>query len=240
MIALSFAVGILLALRRGRRRGFDPTAIADLSIVILIASIVGARLLYILPYWDEFAAHPARIFAVWRGGLTMYGGLVAAVAASAVFLVKKRMPFWDVSDVVAPSIALGLALTRIGCFLNGCCFGLPTTVPWGVRFPPHSMAGSEFYGIHLHPTQLYDSLVGFVLLGILLVTERLGRLRNGRLFLLFVGLYGVSRFFMDQVRFYESASTLDVGPWVLTWNQVLSIGLLLGAAVLFGLRRKES
>lgn len=239
MIAFSFALGIWLAVRRGTRRGVDPSALTDLSIAILVASIVGARLLFILPYWDEFSAHPLRIFEVWRGGLTMYGGLLGAIAASVVFMRVKKMPFWKVSDIVAPSVALGLAFTRIGCFLNGCCFGLPTDLPWGCRFPPTSAAGAEFYGVAIHPAQLYDSLVGFGIFAILLTVEK--RLRgDGRLFLLFVGLYGLSRFFMDLVRAYESVSTASVGGILLTWNQWLSVFLLLGAAILFALRGKRA
>ncbi len=239
MIAISFAVGIWLAVRRGRARGFTSEEITDLSIAILISSIVGARLLYILPYWSEFLDHPARIFAIWQGGLTMYGGLVGAIVASIFFTRARRIPFWKVSDVVAPSVALGLAVTRIGCFLNGCCFGLPTTCRWGVRFPPHSAAGAEFYGVSIHPAQLYASLVGFGLFGILLLVDR--RLKgDGRLFLLFVGLYGIARFFLDRIRFYESVSTAGIGGLVLTWNQWFSIFLILGAVILFRLRGGKS
>jgi phosphatidylglycerol:prolipoprotein diacylglycerol transferase len=238
MIAISFAIGIWLAVRRGRSRGVDPGRITDLSIVILIASIVGARILYVLPYRDEFAANPLRVFEVWRGGLTMYGGLAGAILASALFMRAKRMPFWKVADIVAPSVALGLALTRVGCFLNGCCFGVPTTSGWGVRFPPQSAAGSEFYGVPLHPTQLYDSIVGIVLFLVLLVLD--GRLRrDGRLFLVFIGLYGISRFFLDRIRYYESVSTVDLGGLVFTWNQVLSVALLLGAILLFFFRGRK-
>ena len=239
MIAISFAIGIWLAVRRGRERGFTAAEITDLSIAILISSIVGARLFYVLPYWREFLEHPLRVLAIWNGGLTMYGGLVGAIAASFVFTRIRKIPFWKVSDVVAPSVALGLAVTRIGCFMNGCCFGLPTAHRWGVRFPPHSAAGSEFYGVSLHPAQLYDSLVGFGIFGLLLLVDR--RLKgDGRLFILFVGLYGVSRFFMDRIRFYESISTAGIGGLVLTWNQWLSIFLFLGAVILFRLRGGKS
>jgi phosphatidylglycerol:prolipoprotein diacylglycerol transferase len=239
LIALSFAIGIWIAVRRGRARGMDGGRITDLSIVILIASIVGARLLYILPYRAEYAAHPWRVFEVWRGGLTMYGGLVAAIVASSVFIRMKGMSFWKVSDVVAPSVALGLALTRIGCFLNGCCFGVPTTSGWGVRFPPHSAAGSEFYGVPLHPAQLYDSAVGFALFFILLAVDRRLR-RDGRLFLLFLGLYGVSRFFLDRIRFYEGVSTVGLAGITLTWNQLVSVVLVAGSAVLFFTRSRRA
>jgi len=256
LIALSFAIGIILAVRRGRARGVDPSRITDLSLVILAASVVGARVLYVIPYWEEFAAHPWSVVEVWLGGLTMYGGLLGAITASAVYMRFRRMPFWKVSDIVAPSVALGLGITRIGCFLNGCCFGVPAASGWGVRFPPHSAAGSEFYGVPLHPAQIYESLVGFALFLVLLVAERVGRPPSriagevgkpaarplggeGRLFLLLVGLYGISRFFLDRIRYYEDVSTVGIGGAVWTWNQLLSVLLFLFSAVLFWWRGRR-
>ncbi|MFH1681127.1 MAG: prolipoprotein diacylglyceryl transferase [Candidatus Eisenbacteria bacterium] len=257
LIALSFAIGIALAVRRGRSRGIDPARITDLSIVILLASVAGARLFYILPYWEEFSAQPWSVFEVWRGGLTMYGGLLGAILASAVFMRNKKMPFWRVSDVVAPSVALGLGITRIGCFLNGCCFGVPTASGWGVRFPPNSAAGSEFYGVPLHPTQIYDSLLGFGLFVLLVGADRwaarpgAGKVPDsgerprplggdGRLFLLFLGLYGLSRFFLDRIRYYEDVSIVGFDGVVWTWNQLLSLLLVAGAALLYRRRGRKA
>jgi len=232
LISIAFAIGIWLAVRRGRTRGLDPSQMTDLCIVILVSSIAGARLLYVIPYWEEYAARPLRLLAVWEGGLTMYGGLLAAVLASIVFTRRKGMPFWTVSDVTAPSIALGLGLTRIGCFLNGCCFGLPTGLRWGVRFPPHSAAGAEFYGIPIHPTQLYAALGGFALfVGLLLVEKRIRG--EGRLFLLLIMAYGVLRLVLDHFRFYEDVSVLALGSSSLSWNQWLSLGLIVAAGILY-------
>jgi len=239
LIAIAFGIGIWLAVRRGRRRGLDPSRMTDLCIVILISSIVGARLLYVIPYWDEYAARPLRLFAVWEGGLTMYGGLLAAVAASILYTRAKGMPFWTVSDVTAPSIALGLGITRIGCFLNGCCFGLPTDAGWGVRFPPYCAAGAEFYGIPIHPTQLYAALGGFALFaGLLLVEKRIHG--EGRLFLLFLIGYAAVRFVLDHFRFYEDVSVLAMGGSNLSWNQWLSLALIVGAAIVYVRRGRRA
>lgn len=232
LIAISFAIGIYLAIRRGEKRGINTTHLTDLCIWIMISAVVGSRVMYILPYLDEFMADPVRVFAVWEGGLTMYGGLLAAVAVSVVFTRARKMPFWKVADVITPPLALGLGITRIGCFFNGCCFGHPTTCALGVRFPPHSAAGSEFFGVALHPTQLYNSLIGFGLFAFLLLVEKKVR-GNGRLFLLFIGLYGIARFFMDRFRYYESASTIQLGTITLNWNQVVSLILFVGVVILY-------
>ena len=234
LIAVAFAVGIWLAVRRAEKRGIDPLRMTDLGIWIMIAAVIGSRLFYVIPYWDYFAEHPARILAVWEGGLTMYGGLLAAIAVSYVFTRRAGISFRRTADVTAPSIALGLGITRIGCFFNGCCFGHPTSSALGVRFPAHSAAGSEFPGVAIHPTQLYAAAFGFALFGFLLLAER--RIRGeGRLFLILIGLYGVARIVFDQFRFYENVSPLAPGGIPLSWNTLLSAALIVLAAVLYPL-----
>ncbi|MBN1826167.1 MAG: prolipoprotein diacylglyceryl transferase [Candidatus Eisenbacteria bacterium] len=232
LIAVAFAIGIWLAVRRAERRGIDPLKMTDLGIWIMIASVVGSRLLYVIPYWDYFAAEPARIFAVWEGGLTMYGGLIAAVAVSAVFTRRAGISFRRTADVTAPSIALGLGITRIGCFFNGCCFGHPTACALGVRFPAHSAAGAEFPGVPIHPTQLYAAAFGFALFGFLLFIEK--RIRgDGRLFLVLIGLYGAARIVLDQFRFYENVSPVAPGGVPLSWNTLLSAALIVLSLALY-------
>jgi len=232
LIAVAFAVGIWLAVRRAERRGIDPLRMTDLGIWIMVAAVIGSRLFYVIPYRSYFAEHPARIFAVWEGGLTMYGGLLAAIAVSVLFTRRAGISFWRTADVTAPSIALGLGITRIGCFFNGCCFGHPTSGPLGVRFPAHSAAGAEFPGVPIHPAQLYAAAFGFFLFGFLLLIER--RIRGeGRLFLVLIGLYGIARIVLDQFRFYENVSPVAPGGIPLSWNTLLSAALIVAAAALY-------
>ena len=148
------------------------------------------------------------------------------------------MPVWRVGDAIAPAIALGIFFTRIGCFLNGCCFGKPGGVPWAMVFPRSSAAGTMFPNTPIHPTQLYSSLYGLAIFGILLFLERFKRF-DGFTFWSFVLLYSVARFGVDFVRYYEESMTLfhagDVG---ISLNQGISVGFfVLGWTMLFVLRR---
>lgn len=231
MLALSFLLGIYVAGHRAKRFGVKPQLILDLSVYIIIASVVGSRLLYVAFHAGDYA-NPLEIFALWRGGATFYGGLVLSVLVSYVFISRKKLSFLQVADVVSPSIALGLAFTRVGCFLSGCCYGKPTLSSWGVDFPPSTEAGQSaadaaralgLESIHLHPTQLYSSFYGLVIFATVLLAGRFTRKRGATFGLLLV-LYGISRFVVDFFRFYEENARV---LFSLTFNQLISIGLFL-------------
>ena len=155
----------------------------------------------------------------------MYGGAVPATILGMWFLKRWGIDAWKAGDAIAPSMALGLGFTRIGCFLSGCCFGAPTDLPWGCVFPPESHAGNVFPGIALHPAQLYASAFGFVAAGVLLLVDRRG-LRKGHLLLSFLGLYAAARFLLDMVRTYDETA-FPIESVALTLNQWVSIGILL-------------
>ena len=145
-----------------------------------------------------------------------------AVAGAAVYLGGKKISFFRVADITAPSIAAGVFLTRIGCFMSGCCFGNPTSCPAGVVFPPDSPAGHSHPGIAIHPTQIYSSLYGLVIFLLLLLIDRKKRF-EGFLFSWLCILYGAARFIVDFFRFYEDSAYVAGG---LTDNQVISIVLV--------------
>jgi phosphatidylglycerol:prolipoprotein diacylglycerol transferase len=220
MLAISFFFGILLASRRAPARGLHPDLVFDTSLVIVFASIVGARLMYVLFHRGEMHGL-LDYLALWNGGLTMYGGVLAGMGASWVYLRRRHVPFLRMADVVAPSLALGLMFTRIGCFLNGCCYGKPTHGPLGVVFPPDSFVGGFFSGVPLHPTQLYSSATGLLILLVLLWFDR-GRRAEGQVFALYLLLDSAGRFSLDFFRYYESNAYVMGG---LTVNQVICIGL---------------
>lgn len=236
MLALSFLAGIYLASRRARKRGVEVQHILDLSVYIIVAAVVGSRLAYIAFHLSDYA-NILDVFALWQGGATLYGGLLLSVAASYVFAVRRGIGFLLLADILAPSIALGAALTRVGCFLSGCCFGSPTDLPWGVVFPPSSPAGAWALSIAssaaaLHPVQLYDSFGSMFIVLLLLKFER--RLAgNGRLFGAFLVLYGILRFLLDFLRYYEP-NMIAAG---LSLNQVLSLGLVICGILLVSRRR---
>jgi phosphatidylglycerol:prolipoprotein diacylglycerol transferase len=234
-LALSFAVGIWLAGIRAEKRGIPSERITDVSLIIIIVTIVGARGLYVAAHWRQFEGRWLDMFRTWEGGLTMYGGAVPAAIIAMWFLRRWGVDAWKAADAIAPSMALGVGLTRIGCFLSGCCFGAPTDLPWGVVFPPDCHAGSVHPGEPLHPAQLYESAVGFTVFGLLMWMDR-RPLPAGRLFLLLVAFYGISRFFMDMVREYD-ATAFPLSGVPLTLNQWVSIGMVLFAVWKFRARR---
>ena len=232
MLALSFLAGIYLALYRSKQRGLKHNHMVNLCLVTIVFSILGARIMYVIPHWDEFAGHPLDIISPFQSsgsigltGLTMYGGFIGAIVASLLYLRRNRLPIWKATDAFAPSIALGIGLTRIGCFLNGCCFGVPTNMPWAVQFPIHSAAGAFYPDALLHPAQLYSSILGFGLFGLLMALDRRERF-DGYLFAMLLIFEPITRFIVDFFRYYESSMTLaNLDGVPLSVNQGVSIVL---------------
>jgi len=135
MMVVAFLAAIWFAARRAKRTGFNPDHIYTLGLVSLISGIIGARVFFVVHYWTDFRDHLWSVFDVRGGGLEFYGGFITAVVAIMVYVWKKHLGVRRVLDLLAPSVALGLGFARIGCFLNGCCFGGPVDVAWAVRFP---------------------------------------------------------------------------------------------------------
>jgi phosphatidylglycerol:prolipoprotein diacylglycerol transferase len=205
-----------------------------IAIWILFSAIIGSRLLYIFLHWQEFEHDLVGTFAFWRGGLqglVFYGGFVGALAMGLTFARVNRVPLLGLLDAAAPSIMLGEFFTRIGCFLNGCCFGKACGLPWAMTFPRDSPA--SVVGGPVHPTQLYSSLAGLILFGIALLLER-RKWRPGILFGVMLMLYSLFRFLIDFVRYYENAANL----WT---NQCIALGLAaIGLAVVLIARRRPA
>src|SRR5271157_1352093 len=159
MVALGFAVGLWNASRRGQRAGLRAEAVADLGPWLILGAILGARLLYVATFWrKEFAGGPLlEVFAIWRGGLVFYGGLAGAALAFVLYARARKLAFWKLADILAPSIALGYVFGRIGCLLNGCCYGRACHLPWAIRFPGGNAANAPTFPVH--PTQLYEAFL---------------------------------------------------------------------------------
>ena len=237
MLAIAFWVGIELSARIARKRGHDSLLIVDLGLVILLSSVVGSRLLYVLSHMDDFRGDFWGVFKVWEGGLTFYGGLVAAVLLGVLFLKRRKQPVAQITDILAPQIALGIAIARVGCFLNGCCFGKESTLPWACAFPPDSLAGSVMPGLHLHPVQVYAVVANLIIAVILYKLLRKG-LPAGSVFAWLLILYGGWRFVIDFWRYYEDQ--VLVGSWGLqaSYNQLVSVILIIiGIGLLLGSRK---
>jgi prolipoprotein diacylglyceryl transferase len=250
MLATIAAVG--LADYRARQMGLDPEVIYSLAFCMFIAGIIGARLFFVVQYFEEFVRRNPQgaidvpksfvaLFNVTQGGLVVYGSVIAGVPAGIWYLRLRRLPILAMGDIIAPSMAVGQAIGRIGCFLNGCCYGHPTSLPWGVVFPPDSFAGLEFGDAAVHPSQLYAALAGLVLF---VVLWRLRRriVTPGVLFWTFVVLFAVVRIPLDLTRSWEEgARVLAIGPVPLTESQFTSLAMLLfGLLMILRLRRESA
>ena len=174
----------------------------DLGIYIIIAALVGAKLLLLVVDFDQFRQSPAELLSLARSGGVFYGGLILAVAVAFWYIAKHRMPFWTTCDVFAPGIALGHVTGRLGCLAAGCCYGRPTDVPWAIIFTNPLAAANVGtpLGIPLHPTQLYEAGAELLILVLLLATEKRGRHFPGRTFWAYMLLYAVSRYIIEIYR----------------------------------------
>jgi phosphatidylglycerol:prolipoprotein diacylglycerol transferase len=236
-LAVAFWLGIELSAREARKRGMHPINVVDLGIVILLSSVAGSRLLYVLAHMEDYRGDLLGIFKVWQGGLTFYGGLIAGVIFGIGFLKAKKLPVREVIDTIAPQIALGIAIARIGCFLNGCCFGSETGLPWACRFPADSQAGWILPGVGLHPTQLYSSVANFLIFLFLRRRLRKGP-GGGTVFYTFLVTYGVWRFVIDFLRYYEDHMYVTTSGPGITWNQIVSIVIIAIGAILIAWSRR--
>lgn len=230
LLATSFGLGMWLSVHRGRRYGLEPETILDLVFGVLVSSIIGVRLWFVLTHLGDFDPW-YRAFFIWDGGLTLYGGIVAAIAVVAVMTRRRGIPFLVIADVFSPGVILGIGITRIGCFMAGCCFGLPSDCSCAVTFPHDAPASRIFGQVSVHPSQLYASAAGFAVFALLLVLERWSATR-GATFGRFLVLYGAARFAVDFTRYYEVEQVMLFG-W--SNNQWISLGLILTGSVVLAL-----
>lgn len=242
MISMGFLVGITLAAREARRAGHDPEKILDVSFWILIAAIAGSRILYILTTWQEYENDLGKLLRVWEGGLVFYGGLIGAVLASIWYVRKHNLSFWVIADFCIPSVALGQAFGRIGCFSAGCCYGKHLDASWAVQFT----TGLATRGLPLHPTQLYEAF-GNLMIFFLLLAIRSRKRYHGQALVWYLFLYPVVRFTVelfrgDKIRGYLFEMDLlnkIPGPDILTTSQIVSILLFaLGLGCMTWLNRQ--
>ncbi len=202
LLAASYLLGVRLAMSRAKKWGLDANRVLDLGIYIIIAALVGAKLLLLVVDFDQFRSSPQDLLSLARSGGVFYGGLILAVAVAFWYIARHRMPFWTTTDVFAPGIALGHVTGRLGCLAAGCCYGKPTDLPWGIIFTNPQAAANVGtpLGIPLHPTQIYEAGAELLILGLLLATERKGRRFPGRTFWGYMLLYAISRFVIEYFR----------------------------------------
>lgn len=211
MIAIAFLFGILIAKLEAVRKKINPDLLYDFSFYLLAGSIIGARVYYIF-FFDlkSFLENPLVIFKIWQGGLSIHGGIFAGIMTGLVFSRIRKISFWVLADLIAPSIILGQAIGRIGCFLNGCCAG-----------------------INGHPTQIYELILDFS--GFLLLWNLRKKIKfEGGLFLLYIIMYSVIRIIVSQFR----DDNLYLWRTGLTLADLTSVVMFIIAAALF-LKKKH-
>lgn len=197
MIALAFLAGMWTATRRARLERIPGENIADIVFWLMLGAILGARIVYVTTYWqDEFANQPwTEIFMIQHGGLVYYGGFIGATLAGMIYIHWKRLPLWKTADILAPSIALGSVFGRIGCLLNGCCYGRACSLPWAIRFPADHPTG----GAPVHPTEIYDAADNFLLYLLLAWLFRHKKF-DGQVFATYLVGYAITRSIMEYFR----------------------------------------
>jgi phosphatidylglycerol---prolipoprotein diacylglyceryl transferase len=237
LLAAAYLLGLQYARIRARTRGLDENRILDLGIYIIISALVGAKLLLLVTDYKTFTADPRELFTLARSGGVFYGGLILAVAVALWYIRRIGLPLWTTCDVFAPGIALGHVVGRFGCLFAGCCYGKPTTKPWGITFTDPFAAANVGtpLGVPLHPTQLYEAGAEFLILLLLLATERRGRAFSGRTFWLYMLLYAISRFVIEFFRGDERGTV-----FMFSTSQFISILLApLAIGMLYYLSRRE-
>jgi phosphatidylglycerol:prolipoprotein diacylglycerol transferase len=235
MLAAAYLLGLQLAIARARKAGLDSQKMLDLGVALVIAALVGAKVLLLLTNFNYFAANPGELVVLARSGGVFYGGLIGATLVAFWYIKRHNLPLWTTCDMFAPGIALGHVIGRVGCLMAGCCYGLPTTVAWAITFTDPFAAANVGTPLNqaLHPTQLYEAGAELLILVFLLATERVGRRYPGRTFWGYMFLYAVSRFIIE---FYRG----DERGLILGWSTSQFISLVLAplsVAMLFALRK---
>jgi phosphatidylglycerol:prolipoprotein diacylglycerol transferase len=227
MLAISFLFGILLASFLAKKENLHSDIVPDVAFWVIISSIIGARLYYVILHFEEFSSDLTSIFnpfhggTIGIGGLVMYGGFIGAIIASLIYFRLKKEPILPYADVCSASIGFGIFFTRIGCFLNGCCYGHASSCSIGVTFPKDSPAGFYQNSIHsqcIYPSQLFESIGGLIIAIIILIVGKRKTFPGFRFYLTGL-LYAILRFANDFTRFYTPQEKIGS----LSHNQIICI-----------------
>ncbi|MEB3831923.1 prolipoprotein diacylglyceryl transferase [Phormidium sp. CCY1219] len=230
LIAGAVLIGVTLSQYLAQRRGVRPELLGDLIFWLVLAAIPGARIYYVLFQWPIYADDLSQIFAIWKGGIAIHGAIIAGAIATAIFARVQNISFWQLADLVAPSVILGQAIGRWGNFFNSEAFGGPTDLPWKLYIPPQSRPPAYMQFEYFHPTFLYESLwnlMVFALLLFLFFRDLKGKpnLKVGTLFLTYLVAYSLGRLSIEGLR----TDSLMLGP--LRIAQLVSLaGIALGLA----------
>ena len=237
LVALAFLIALALTARLAKRNGLDSETVLNLGIYCAMAGIAGAKLMMILVDFGDYARNPGMLFslATLQAAGIFYGGLIVALIVAYFYMRRKKLPLLATADVLAPGLALGHAIGRLGCFAAGCCWGARTALPWAVTFTrpeAHDLVGVPL-GVPLHPTQLYEAIAEVVIF--LILYRRISKPHKpGAIIGLYLVLYSTVRFFDDFLRDPQQPNPFG-GPF--NNAQWISLGLI-AVVVFFWLRSR--
>ena len=241
-LAIAFLCAILITVRLARRDGLPSEKIYDLSLWMLLAALVGSKILMLFTE-PEYRDNPLQLLSLdfLRSGGVFYGGLLGAVLAGYLLMKRYQLPWWKTADACAPGIAIGNFFGRQGCFAAGCCWGKPTSLPWGVKF---TELGHEITGVptdsYLHPTQLYESFAMLLVFLFLFWLHKRKRF-DGQVILVYALLYSIIRFAIEFVRDDPRGDVFGLTSLTgLSTSQLISIVVGLSALIVLIVRRRRS
>lgn len=240
LLAIAFIAGLWVASREAKRQGLDAGRVTDMAIWVLIAGLIGAKVLLVLVDFHYYQRSPRELWSIFQSGGVFYGGLIGGALVAWWYARRHGLAGWSTADALAPGVVLGQAIGRLGCFAAGCCWGKPTSLPWAVTFTDvyASRAVGTPMDTPLHPSQLYESGAAFLIFAFLLWLLPRKRF-HGQVTLAYVALYSAVRFGLEFLR-----GDPERGSWfggALSTSQVIAIVLLLGTAVLLPrLRRTQA
>ncbi len=232
LLALAFLAGLWVASRQAKKARLDANRVTDMAVWVLIAGLVGAKLLLLAVDWRFYSRNPRELLSIFQSGGVFYGGLMGGILVAWWYVRRHALPGWTTADALAPGVILGQAIGRLGCFAAGCCYGKPASVPWAVTFTDVYAARTTGTPLDtpLHPSQLYESALAFLLfLGLLWLSDR--KRFPGQVVLSYTVGYSVIRFVLEYWR-----GDLDRGSFfggALSTSQLIAIVLVVGAAALW-------
>jgi len=238
IVALAIITGWLVARREAAKRGLKAETADNLFPFLVIPGIIGARIFHVIfttPLY--YLKNPLEIFAIWHGGLAIHGAVVGGILGAIWFAHRRRISFWSIADALAPALILSQGIGRIACLFSGDAYGKPTNLPWAITFS--NPLGMAPIGIPLHPTQLYEAVLDFIIF-IILLKLRFRIKMNGGLFLLYAGLYSTGRFIIEFFRGDERA--YGIFGVSISAAQILSLLIIVTTLVYFinkGFGRRE-
>jgi phosphatidylglycerol---prolipoprotein diacylglyceryl transferase len=230
MLFFAFVGSMYIAARRARREKIDPEIVYDMALYVFVGGLIGARLFWVGQYWGVRVHGFWEIFEIWKGGIVFYGSILGGAIAFFLYRMIRPFPLFPMLDVIAPAIAFGIAIGRIGCYLNGCCYGDACNLPWAVNFPKYSppwesevarnlISPSAQQSLPLHPTQLYSAIDGLIIMTLLLAYFPI-RKRDGEVMGLLMLTYPITRFLIEQLRNDEGIFAAGM-----TISQLISLGI---------------